>query len=360
MTSVTLSNCPVCSGLLLPDEDDLRCVNCGRRFYPSQPSTRVPIRVCQDCKTDISGLGRVNAVRCLSCIDLANDAASAWKNLKTEMEPWEEPEPVPEPEPEPPPPEEPMPVPEPEPEPPPPEEPMPVPEPESSPPAGKPTPRLPIRVCRDCKRDISGRRWNCVRCVECQKATDKATTAQANQETHRRRQERFGTALVECLSCRRKFVPGRGMQTHQRRSHADSSTPPKGETRSCQDCGGDISDRSPESSRCLPCQTNAESVEPIEPAEHASKSVKSESEHEYTPTPLDDLVDKLLTERSFGGKGHTISGENIVLAYIDVMIVVEEGSIEESQKNLAALYRVKALLVNDPDEGQNQPAASSS
>ena len=33
---MTLSNCTRCSGLLVPDEDDLHCVNCGRRFYFGQ------------------------------------------------------------------------------------------------------------------------------------------------------------------------------------------------------------------------------------------------------------------------------------------------------------------------------------
>ena len=148
---MTLSKCSACSGLLLPDEDELRCVNCGRRFYSDQPANG-PSRTCRDCEADISALQR-NLVRCLSCKGLATDTASAQKNLKTEPqavpEPEPDPQPVPEPEPDP------QPVPEPEPKPRPSEEP--ILEPGVSPLAGKPSPKLPIRVCQDCKGDMTGR-----------------------------------------------------------------------------------------------------------------------------------------------------------------------------------------------------------
>ena len=284
---MTLSNCPVCSGLLLPDEDeDLRCVNCGRRFYQGQPS---------------------------------NDQGETGKDCKA----WEEPEPS--------------------------EEPIPEPRPEGSPLADKPSPSLTLRVCQDCKEDISGRAWNCVRCLQCQKAADQAVMAQSNRELHRRRQEKFGTNLVKCPVCGKKFAPGRSMQTHQRRSHSDSSTPTKWEARSCQNCGTDISDDSPGARRCLACQAE-------EAAEPESEPVLPE----YTPTAVDKLVEDLLKERSFGGKGYTISGANIALAYIDAMIIVTEVTQQETQKDLAALCRVRELLGDNQDEEQTQPATVAS
>ena len=349
---MTLSNCPACSGLLVPDDDEFRCVNCGRRFSSGQPSNDHG-RTCRDCNVDIVALPP-NVVRCLSCRGLANDTASALKNLKTELKPWEEPEaqPVPEPDPEPKTrPSEPM------------------PEPVGSP-LAKPSPRM----CQDCKADISGRSLRSLRCVDCQEAAEKASMAEVNQETHRRRQEKFGTNLVECPVCGRKFSPGRGLQTHQRRSHADSSTPPKGATRSCQDCKADISERPWNCVRCVDCQKAADkavvtqsnlelsrrrqekrrSHEPVEPAEPAGTSAESESESEYTPTQLDNLVDQLLKERSFGGKGHTISGMGIVAVYIDAMIIVAESTHQEAQKDLAALCRIKELLADNQDETAKQ------
>ena len=216
-----------------------------------------------------------------------------------------------------------------------------------SPLAGKPSPRLPIRVCQDCKGDMTGRGGSSFRCVECQKAANQAVMAQHNLKTHRRRQEKFGTNLDDCPVCERKFAPGTGMRVHQR-SHADSSTPPKVATRSCQDCGGDISNRSPESSRCLPCQTDAEPAEPepIEPEPVEPASTSAESESEYTPTPLDDLVDKLLEERSLG-KGQIISGMSLVAVYIDAMIIAAEVTHQEAQDDLAALCRIKELLADN-------------
>lgn len=288
---MTLSNCPVCSGLLLPDEDDFRCVNCGRRFYSGQPSNDQS-RTCRDCGEDISGLPQ-NFGCCLLCKE----------NSKTELEPLEEPESEPRPQP--------------------PDDAMPDPEPEPEP------SRLLNRVCQDCKEDISGRAWNCVRCIGCQKAADKAVMAQSNQELHRRRQEKFGTNLVKCPVCGEKFAPGRSLQMHQRRAHANSSTPPKVETRSCQA----ESEAEPEGEPVLP---------------------------EYTPNDLDELVENLLKERSFGGKGHTISGANLVLAYIDAMIIVTEVTHQEAEKDLAALCRVRELLGDNQDEEQTQPVTVAS
>ena len=192
---------------------------------------------------------------------------------------------------------------------------MPEPKPEGSPLTGKPSPGLASRVCQDCKEDISARHRNCLRCVDCQKAKDKAVLAQSNQEVQRRRQEKFGANLVKCPDCDRKFATGGGMQVHQRRSHSDSPAPTKGD-------------------------------EPVLP--------------EYTPTDFDELVEKLLKERGFGGKGHTLSGADIVLAYIDTMIIVvtevtevTEAIHPEAQKDLAALCRIRELLADTQDEEQN-------